>query len=362
MEICRRVQDEVASKGIVVRFTGGEPSYPPSGVFRQYCSQVGYQHGMEFVDLGVAYTRYFNGTNDDGDNTSYYTARNITRHGLVCRGNVVGAEFDAWLTTSPSIEAALAAAEKVASQNRTQVDEIPAEAQLLIKKLERHRKNGGIVACLYGGMAFDMECDDGPAHNSMLDWLSDTIETLGGREDTLLLIKPHISEKRFYKKNQRPLQTFADLVPDYAPDNVIVLNPLWFNAHHLMKYMDVGLIWRSSVALEHAIHRVPCYVAGHQTEYFQAIDFPMPHDRDEYHTMLQTLEKAPAVTQSLRERSALYFKFLQEIDYIELPYTQPKSGFGGSVSGPQEWNMDALKELFSGKSQGIASISKAFTN
>lgn len=325
LDVCLALR-ELARRGRRVRVVASELNYVPGGIFNVFCAEEGRRVGMEFVDFGDAYAHFFTVGAGPGEQ---FQVHNITRHGNVSRLDVVRKEFDAWLARGPDAAAALAEARRVIGQDRTAADP-PPEALAVLERVRAHRRRGGAVACLFGHLTFDLGGlhDDGPAHRDMADWLDDTLSQVrDGR--VLLLVKPHIAEGR-YKANRRPMQLLGDLVSVSLGPNVVWLDPLWFNAHQLFPHIDVGLVWRSSVALELAIAGVPAIVAGHEAYYRRAVDLIYPTDRAHYHELLARLDRL-RVPAGQGERAALLLSYIRST-FLPLPYVRRcADGSSGSL-------------------------------
>jgi hypothetical protein len=314
-----------------------ELNYVPGGIFNVFCAEAGAREGMEFVDFGDAYAHFFTVGAAPG---VFFQARNITRGGGVSRLDVDRAAFEAWLARGVDAGPARAEADAILRQDRTAAGELPAEAAAVLERVREHRRRGGKVACVFGHLTFDLGGlrDDGPAHRDMADWLEDTLAALAG-SSTLVLVKPHVAEGR-YKANRAPLQLLAELVRAPRADNVMWLDPLWFNAHQLFPHLDAGIVWRSSVALELTIAGIPCVVAGRETYYREAMNLASPADRADYRRILAELP-GRAVAPSESARAALLLKYIPEQTFLSLPYVERD----GDPTGSFRWNEVALARL-----------------
>jgi hypothetical protein len=337
----------LARAGRRVRVAASELNYVPGGIFNHFCARAGRDDGMEFVDFGDAYAHFFKVGAAPG---SLYQAANITRDGGFSRLDVDPEAFEAWRRGVVDAGEAREEAEEILRQDRTARPDLPAEARALLERVRAHRAGGGRVAGLFGHLAFDLGGlhDDGPAHRDMADWLDDTLAALAG-SSTLVLVKPHIAEGR-YKANRAPLQLFSDLATAPAAPNVVWLDPLWFNAHQLFPHLDLGIVWRSSVALELTLSGIPCVVAGRETYYQRVMDLPAPADRADYRRQLAALAGSD-VSPAQRERAALLLKFIPRT-FLSLPYV----GREGGPAGPFSWNEAALARL---RAEGDGEIDRA---
>jgi hypothetical protein len=341
--VCVDLRERFASKGLPVRILCAEPLYIPGGVFNIYCDQRGRDEGMELVDFAHAYTHFYDVSGPRAGTT--FAVHNITRHKTNYRLEPVPARFYEWLQGGQDGAAALQALSAVVNQNRLGKRQPVREAEDILERLKIHRASGGKVACLYGHMSFDLAdlFDLGPAHQDMVDWLQDTIATLADRPELLLLVKPHIGEVR-HKGNLRPNQFLRNLLPAKLPPNVLYLEPGWFNAHELNPYIDLGLVWRSTVALELIISKIPVIVCCNAAFYWRGMRglLIVPQDRKHYHQMLSDFSEL-LITDELQERAALLLRYIAEETFIPLPYLIRPEIKGRLL--PHVWDRQYLKQF-----------------
>ncbi len=339
--ICIDLTERFGTSGVPVRILCAELNYVPGGIFNIFCAKRGHQYGIEFIDFGAAYAHYF----DVGDRrTQIYAAHNLTRHGTHTRLEPVPKRFHEWLQNGQDGSSALRYVQEIVLQDRLGPHSANHSTDVL-NRLAAHRAAGGKVICLFGHMSFDLAGlhDRGPAHGDMVDWLRDAIDTLSNRTDILLLIKPHIGEVR-HKANQRPNQYLRDLLPAPLPHNVVNLEPDWFNAHELYPYLDLGLVWRSTVALELIVAGIPAIVCCDEAFYWRALEglLIVPRDREHFHRILTDTDP-PTVTAQLQERAALLLRHITERTFIPLPYLIRRETDGRRL--PPVWNQEYLQRF-----------------
>jgi hypothetical protein len=332
--LCLDLEDYVKRVRVPVRFAAGELNYVPGGVFNLYCAERGKAYGMEFVDFGIAYSHYFKPGAMLGRE---YNIRNVTHDRAHGRLDVPRNQFDDWLSRQHDIQGTIDHVGQIIRQSRTAREALAPEASKLLQRIAEHRDRGGKVACVFGHLTFDTGLrDDGVIHRDMTDWLNDTLSHLAGT-DVLVLVKPHVNEGR-YKGNREPGQFFAELIHVPLADNIVVLDPLWFNAHDLFAHIDLGLVWRSTVAIELAIAGIPTIVSGRECYYGQALDLHRPTSLQHYHELLAT-PGSLAVPGDLPTRAAMLLRYIQTEKMVTLPYFRPK-GENGSLT--PAWKEDEL--------------------
>lgn len=341
--VCVDLYERFSRKGTSIRILAAELNYVPGGIFNIFCNEMGGRLNMEFVDYGPAYSSYFTGEMALG---SSYACMNLTRNGLHTRFEPVPARFAEWLANGQDGVSARRKMMEVIRLNRLSVNGTE-EKTAIIDRLKIHRKAGGKVTCIFGHMSFDLAGpnDCGPAHSDMKEWIQNSLDTLQTKDDVLVLIKPHIGEVR-HKENQKPNQMLKDMLPDKLSKNVILLKADTFNAHELYEYIDLGLVWRSSVALELMILGIPTIVACEEAYYWKTMfDYMItPTDRENYRALLtgsSTLQVPPEAGNV----AALLLKYIATQTFIEMPYTEKKRFLGRRQ--PVTWNTKSLRKFLS---------------
>lgn len=338
LSLCLEIENVAKRRNLPVRILSGELNFVPGGIFNMFCRERGRHSGIEFVDFGYGYSHYFNKGAAVGRE---FNIANITRSGRDTRFDISRADFDHWLSCQADARGALKFAEPLVRQSRKAQAPAQPEAAAVLRRIASHRSGGGKVACLFGHLTFDLAGlhDAGFAHHDMVDWLNDTLATLAG-SDTLVLVKPHVSEAR-YRQNRAPNQRFVDLIKVPVADNIVLLDPAWFNAHELFAHIDAGLVWRSTAAMELAITGVPTILAGRECYFGEALDFHRPTCRSHYRELLRSIGSLEA-SEDLALRAANLLRYIAEETLLQLPYFLPKEK--GVRSAP-DWNLTALAEF-----------------
>ena len=347
--VCLEAERRLAGQGMQVRFTGYEQDYPPTGVFKIYCSERGYRHGIEFVEIVQSYEKYFR-----GGVLGLVTAvdcQNVTRHGLGSAWTLRADQFDEWFRLKRGDPEVAARCRKWATIDRAARKEISPQGKMVIERLEQHRQAGGKIGCLYGSVPYDFGhpgLDNGPAHFDRRDWLNHTVKTIAGT-NSLLLIKPHPDEART-EQIGIPTQYFVEMLDHAPPGNVIILGHRWLNNSDLVPYLDFGLVWRGSVAVELALLGVPIVACNPRSMCEQVLDLQIPKDRSDYENMLRN-PATIVMTDETRERAATVFEFYGSEVMIPYPFgliPQKRKDAGVPV-----WSEAALRDYLAG---GHASI------
>jgi capsule polysaccharide export protein KpsC/LpsZ len=123
-----------------------------------------------------------------------------------------------------------------------------------------------------------LEIEEAPFPD-VFDWIGRTIELLSGRTDLELVIKTHPAEAML-GTNERVDEWIQE---QYAPlpDNVRLLSPeADVNTYQLIKDLDAGIVYNSTVGLEMALEGRPVVVGGdtHYRDLGFTIDAEDPED------------------------------------------------------------------------------------
>ncbi len=148
--------------------------------------------------------------------------------------------------------------------------------------------------------------------------------------------------------NRKPNQLLAELITVPLEANVILMDALWLNTSEMIDAINVGLVWRSNVALELAICGIPAIVAGREAAYRDAVDLIYPNDRAHYHALLSQLSLL-TINEKQGQRCALYLRYLSDETYFNLPYirypgVREVAGFR-YVTPALEWDEAALQNF-----------------
>lgn len=160
-----------------------------------------------------------------------------------------------------------------------------------------------------------LEVDEAP-YPDVFDWVTDTVELLGGRDDLTLVVKLHPSERLFgtresvddWLDERRPL-----------PDNVEVLPPdTDVDTYRLLDDLDVGIVYNSTVGLEMAYKGGPVVVGG--DTHYRHLGFT--HDVEtsaEYRDLLDRVGDLTA-TPEMQARAKRYAHFLYVRKQVPFPF------------------------------------------
>ena len=187
----------------------------------------------------------------------------------------------------------------------------------------------------------------------MKEFIHHTIQVISEKEDVLLVIKPHPNELR--KEVVTPSEYFVDLLPSNLPENVLLLKNRWLNLSDFVQFIDLGLIWHGTSALELIAQGVPVVVGSHTGNKDHPIDFLKPIDRQNYAEII-TSGSIISVSPDLRDRAALLLAYLGS-DQIMIPYPYANMQFLRKVDiGQPQWFMDKVEHFLEQGDPYIAEI------
>lgn len=166
--------------------------------------------------------------------------------------------------------------------------------------------------------------------DDMFEWVEETIEYVGTRDDTRLVVKPHPGEVG--RETNEKMYDWIHANIDDIPANVDVLQPdTDVNTYKLIEQLDAGLVYTSTVGLEMAYYGYPAVVVGkaHYRDYDFTFD---PSAVDEYRSMIDSAGDLK-VTEEMRDRARRYAYFLLVRKEQDFPYYSV-SGFDHTAFRP----------------------------
>lgn len=309
----------------------------PDSLFRSYCDEFGDPDKFFCLHTANGYENYFK--NFQTSISTRCVIRNVTKHRHVRASSMPVPEFfeSYYELHKNNISDVLGRIEAMASIRRTtagaaEVDPAMAACE---ERIMEWRAKGGKVICLFGRVVCDsaVPFDGGPAHKDLSDWLNHTIETVRD-SNTLLLIKPHpheLNESIGTYLNEM----FADLIKVDIPDNVIVLGHKWFDIQSLKRFVDLGLLYNGTAAVELALQEIPTVLCGH----FGPIDYPVGHlaptSRRHYENMLRFKSRSKAAP-DMKARAAMWLHYMSSSGFI-LDYRYHARPITNKVVYPPYW-------------------------
>lgn len=340
-------QKHLQKKQIRAGFMALFNSRLPDTLFRLYCEKEGDPDSFFALQTANGYENYF--ANFSHEISTRCVIRNVTAYPEVRSASFPRPAFFEEYVQANQHRAAdvLERVEHIATAKRISgpVKQVDPEAEACAEKIRAWQARGGKVACLFGRVVCDsaVPYDGGPVHRDFKHWLHDSIDAVRG-SDTLLLIKPHpheLNEEIATYLNQ----TFFDLLPDDLPPNAIKLGHRWFNIEAVAEFMDIGLIYNGTTAIELALLNTPCIQANH----FGPIDYPVLHpvptSAEQYKQMLRFETPVPPHP-DMRKRAALWLDYMSNGRFA-LDYRYHARPVTNKVVYPPWWVQEDLKTYLS---------------
>lgn len=150
------------------------------------------------------------------------------------------------------------------------------------------------------------------------EWIADTIEFAGRREDLTLVVKTHPAET--LRGTNELTADWIRSTFDPVPENVRILEPdTDVSPYELQKTLDFGIVYNSTVGMEMAYEGVPVVVVG-ETHY-RDLGFTWdPATFEEYTALLDELDRGAMSDDRLElARRYAYFFFVRKHVDFEYP-------------------------------------------
>ena len=335
----------------------------PDSLFRSFCEEFGDPDDFFCLHTANGYENYFR--NFQTSISTRCVIRNVTKHPHVRASSMPVPEFfeSYYQFHKGNISDVLSRIESMTSIRRTTANAPEADParDACERTIMEWRAKGGKVICLFGRVVCDsaVPFDGGPAHKDLSDWLNHSIESVRGT-DTLLLIKPHPHELNEFIATYLN-EFFVDLIKIDIPANVIIMGHKWFDIQSLKRFVDLGLLYNSTAAVELALEEIPTVLCGH----FGPIDYPVGHivpkSRSDYEDILQ-FKSRPKSASDMRARAAMWLHYMSTSGFI-LDYRYHARPITNRVVYPPYWieedmqsylkNGDALASILAKRAIGV---------
>jgi hypothetical protein len=284
---------------IKIRLVGWELSYVPNGVFKLLCDYLSKNRDIEYIDLARGYAKYFRHHYHE----SYIAVSNLTYSGKANRLVLNKKDLNS-ITKNYTNDYIFLEVNKIIKKP-VQKNFKPQQKKI-IKKINDYKSSKIKVLVLFTHLFFDTPLDDStPSFKGMCDWITTTINYFKKNEN-LLLLKPHPNEIRpdaIQREPNETLKSFLENNKIKLTNNIILLKPRDFRLNEIVSFIDCGLIWRSSAAMELAIYDKPCIISGSPP--YKILGFYYVRDRKNYFNMIENVEKLK-VTEDLKLNVARY--------------------------------------------------------
>lgn len=311
LDVCNRIYWNVVRRGLPTIILSGDGHVVPHSIFRDFCRARNHPL-LSYVNVNIGYENYF--TNLGGRFSSTMTVTDHTmfpnhRAPFLARQD----RFERWYSQERDNQKFQDRAGQLINVNRVHAKGNDL-SQALAADMESERAKGRKIVCCLGKIPIDLGVpyDGGPAHEDLKDWLNHTIESVRGKEEILLLIKPHPHEIQPSIALDL-LDGFVDLIENPLPSNVRILGHREINNHQLAPHLDLALMWNGSSAAELTALGVPVMMASHFGKLDYPVDLLYPNDRLHYQDFVSA-GVYPKPDEETRRRAAFLIAYLETSD------------------------------------------------
>ncbi|MEG0283295.1 MAG: hypothetical protein RR543_02450 [Erysipelotrichales bacterium] len=330
IQYCEEIEKWAKMNNKKVRFISNAPHIHHAAAYRIYCEEKGYKSDMNFVVVSPGYDNYFKNVGDA--KTETLTILNMTKNEF-SRNSFLGTKsgFEQYYKDNeyrlPEIK------DKVSvwfdyQRSHLSSEQDNEEKARIIKLMKKYKSEGKKVIVLNGKVVFDLcvKYTKGCAHNDMSEWITNTVEIAKKNKDILLLIKPHPHEERKDLTLTSELKyTLRNLIKTPLAENTIYLDNNAFKIAELVDYMDLGILWNGTSALEFAaqgIKTLVCDVWGHYDYPIGFIDF---NTVNEYEYLLKNCDTIQNPL-GIEERAIMFLDYMgSDAVRMKNPYTMTSS-------------------------------------
>ena len=226
----------------------------------------------------------------------------------------------------------------------------------LKKFLDTAQNNNKKIFCLFTNISWDayMFKQDSTTFNNMVEWVNESITYFKTRNDAYLIIKAHPAENFF----NVPLKyRIRNIIDKELPENVIFIDES-ANVKPVILYdfIDVGLIYTSTVSIEMALKNIPVLTAGVGGHYSNNGFTVDPVSQSEYFETINGFIKgsfrfAPDINMA---KKYLYFRFFREALKNDLVTVEKYK--------IKKYNFTSLKDLLPNKNRVLDIICNGILN
>ena len=287
-----KIEKWAVENGRKVYFVSNAPHLHNAAAFRIYCEERGYRNGLYYICTSPGYDNYFANASDPRTETT--TALNLTKN-IYCRNSFLGTRegFEKYYRENIFRIEDIRNKMRVhleAQRGRNRAKELSEEKEKMIARIEQARSEGKTVILLNGKVIIDLavKYTQGVVHGDMSEWITHAVAFAKEHSDRiLLLIKPHPHENREdLTLTSEKIDNLRSLITCDLGDNTIYLDNDMFTNNELINYMDLGMVWNGTSALEFAAQGKKVLVADVWGHYDYPIGFVRPETLEEYESYM----------------------------------------------------------------------------
>lgn len=175
-----------------------------------------------------------------------------------------------------------------------------------------------VVAGMFTNLIWDASlAADAALFGDVFDWIETTVRRASDCDDLRLLVKCHPAEAK--RGTNESVAEWIQRRFDPLPDNVDILPPdTDVDTYQMIRDLDVGFVYNSTVGLEMAYEGTPVVVGG--DTHYKGFDFTIdPTDVDEYCRLIDDAgDLRMSNEMQRRARRYAYFLFVQK--HLSFPF------------------------------------------
>lgn len=338
---CKQIYRDVVKNNINATFVSGNSHVTPFSIFRDFARHKD-DPRLGFINCNVAYEAYFSNVGSKFATTMSVTDMTLHRDRrapfLALRG-----KFEDWYSRNEDNTEFSERADQMIKVNRNNSSDNTATNKL-VEELNAARDAGKTIICCFGKVPVDLNVpyDGGPGHLDMADWITHTVESVRGRDDIILLVKPHPHELK-PEIALDLIDSFSDLIATDIPDNVRVLGHREINVHALAPHLDLAILWNGSSSLELTALGVPVMMCSFFGRHDYPVDLIYPETRKQYRDFIGS-KKHPAPDSQLRKKAAFLISY-QGTDEVSIKNNYSVRQLTNDKVGIPRWREANVKEL-----------------
>ncbi|QLH76832.1 hypothetical protein HZS55_05720 [Halosimplex rubrum] len=169
---------------------------------------------------------------------------------------------------------------------------------------------------------------DQAIYGNLYDWLDDTIRVGAEMDDVQFVIKIHPAES--FRGTNESVLDWLDENHHPLPDNFVVLQPdTNVNTYALIRKLDAGIVYASTVGLEMAFNGVPVITGGFPPYHGFGLTYD-PSSQAEFRKKIREIDDLKCHNQ-MKLRAERFAHFLFECKHLKFPYISNKNGSNSGV-------------------------------
>ena len=317
-----RIEQWAVENGKKVYFLSNAPHIHLAAAYRIYCEERGYKKNLNYICTSPGYDNYYLNSADPRTETT--TALNLTKH-TYSRNSFLGTKemFEQYYAANRCRIAEIESKMRkyLEAQRGRGGKNDSEEKRAVLEKIMGAKKQGKTVILLNGKVIIDLavKFTRGCVHGDMCEWITHAVAfSKRHASEILLLIKPHPHESREdLTLTSETIDTLRSIIKCDLGENTIYLDNDMFTNHELVPYMDLGLVWNGTSALEFAAQGKKVLVADVWGHYDYPIGFVEPKALEEYERYMLDPDRLHQ-PEELQSKALVFLEYMGS-DVVRIP-------------------------------------------